>query len=331
LGNKHSNTVHSHVVYSIRQQVFVVVSDELQHDKFAVTAFNRTILDDAVSSGINIQELHMFSDGAGSQFKNRFILSQVAQPSLLHAKFRSLDWSIFCHCSWQRTSGRGWWNSQTGRVAQNTAGKVVVNSAHEFYQCAQQCCPNVHMQSVQSSEIAQVRSELEGLWTANEPRRIPVTHDLHFAKAASSTSLLVSAVSPFLMVPVNHVTPDIPVPSRAVQIFHSQEASSSVVPSNDSPAVTVEVDKYYAVDYVNRFYIGRVLKPGSKTDYWCMKFLHQYMRNGQVRFHWPRAADCDEVHSSVIFFGPLTLIGVRQFKVEELCAIKTFFDDIKKQ
>ena len=310
---------------------YVVVSDELQHDKFAVTAFNRAILNDAVSSGINIQELHMFSDGAGSQFKNRFILSQVAQPSLLHANLRSLDWSFFA-----TAHGKGPVDGVGGTVKRAVwrrilQEKVVVNSAHEFYQCAQQCCPNVCMQFVQSSEIAQVRSELEGLWAANEPRRIPVTHDLHFAKAASSTSLLVSAVSPFLMVPVNHVTPDISVPSRAVQIFHSQEASSSVVPSNDSPAVTVEVDKYYAVDYVNRFYIGRVLKPGSKTDYWCMKFLHQYMRNGEVRFHWPRAADCDEVHSSVIFFGPLTLIGVRQFKVEELCAIKTFFDDIKKQ
>ena len=54
---------------------YVVVSDELHHDKFAVAAFNRALLNAAVSDGFKFSRLHIFSDGAGSQFNNRFTLS----------------------------------------------------------------------------------------------------------------------------------------------------------------------------------------------------------------------------------------------------------------
>lgn len=48
-----------------------VVSDELHHDKYSVATFNRAILKVA-SENCVISQLHIFSDGAGSQFKNRF-------------------------------------------------------------------------------------------------------------------------------------------------------------------------------------------------------------------------------------------------------------------
>ena len=67
---------------------YVVVSDELHHDKFSVTTFNREL-----SEGWDIRQLHMFTDGAGSQFKNRFVLSQVVRPYLLHESLIGLGWA----------------------------------------------------------------------------------------------------------------------------------------------------------------------------------------------------------------------------------------------
>ena len=74
---------------------YVVISDETDHSKFSVTAFNRAILKSATLSGLDIQHLHMFSDGAGSLFKNRFFLLQVTKPTLLHPNLRWMDWSFF--------------------------------------------------------------------------------------------------------------------------------------------------------------------------------------------------------------------------------------------
>jgi len=44
----------------------------------------------------------------------------------------------------------------------------------------------------------------------------------------------------------------------------------------------VKIGQYYAVDYVDRFYIGRVLNKGNKTDHFEIKFLHQMSQFGQI-------------------------------------------------
>ena len=71
-----------------------MVCDDLQHDKFAETAFNRAILADATESGIPLDRLHFFSDGASSQFKNSFTLSILLRPTLLHRNVQVV-WSFF--------------------------------------------------------------------------------------------------------------------------------------------------------------------------------------------------------------------------------------------
>ena len=60
-----------------------------------VAAYNRTILDHAATSGIDVSKIHVFSYGAGGQFKNRFTLSLLLQPELLHADAEEIDWSFF--------------------------------------------------------------------------------------------------------------------------------------------------------------------------------------------------------------------------------------------
>ena len=68
---------------------------QLRHDKFAVAAYNRTILDHAAASGIDVSKIHFFSDGVGGQFKNGFNLSLVLKPELLYGDAEEIDWSFF--------------------------------------------------------------------------------------------------------------------------------------------------------------------------------------------------------------------------------------------
>ena len=53
---------------------FFCSRDDLDHNKFAVIAFNRVILESAECS---VETLHIVTDGAASQFKTRFSLSNI--------------------------------------------------------------------------------------------------------------------------------------------------------------------------------------------------------------------------------------------------------------
>ena len=69
----------------------------------------------------------------------------------------------------------------------------------------------------------------------------------------------------------------------------------------------VVIGQYYAVDYVDRFYIGQILKEGQTPHHFEIKFLHQMSRFGHMHFYWPKK---DDVHNAFIkkfFFGPVQL------------------------
>jgi hypothetical protein len=84
--------------------------------------------------------------------------------------------------------------------------------------------------------------------------------------------------------------------------------------------------KYYAVDYVNKFYIGRALETDDKVTEF--KFLHAA---GAKKFDWPTINDIESKHSSCVFYGPITLLGNRPFEVAELKEIETLFKNIIKK
>ena len=75
-----------------------------------------------------------------------------------------------------------------------------------------------------------------------------------------------------------------------------------------SNSIKIEVENYYAVDYIDRFYIGRILQ-GEKPQFWNMKFLHQHSDKGKTIFKWPERPDINKVYQNNIFWGPINLKG----------------------
>ena len=176
---------------------YVVVSDDLHHDKFAVTAFNRAILADAAECGIPLERLHFFSDGAGSQFKNRFTLSILLRPTLLHRNVQEVDWSFY-----GTAHGKGPVDGVGGTVNRAVwrrilQGKVTISTPHEFVAVAKEACPNVTIVFIDAAQVATTRQELESLWAQNRPQRIPNTRQAHYFKPTSPSSMQVGPVSPF--------------------------------------------------------------------------------------------------------------------------------------
>ena len=94
-------------------------------------------------------------------------------------------------------------------------------------------------------------------------------------------------------------------------------------------ANNVEREQYYAVDYIDRFYIGRVVRPQSNLrDFSTVKFLHQTSKDGQLRFAWPKTDDIDQVYLGNFFFGPITLNGCVEFTIPHLKEVQQEFESL---
>ena len=53
-----------------------------------------------------------------------------------------------------------------------------------------------------------------------------------------------------------------------------------------SNSIKIVVENNYAVDYIDRFYIGQILNQGEKPQFCNIKFLHQLSDNGKTIFKW---------------------------------------------
>lgn len=178
---------------------YVVISDEVHHDKYAVFCFNQVILRNYISDrGNTVQQLHVFSDGAASQFKNRYTLSNILKPQMVHDTIQHIDWSFFA-----TAHGKGPIDGVGGTVKRAVwhrilQKRVVINSARDFAEVAKESCPNINIIYVESQDVSASKSMLEKAWNDNPPRAIPHTHSMHYARSYSSCVIEVSDISPFL-------------------------------------------------------------------------------------------------------------------------------------
>ena len=99
--------------------------------------------------------------------------------------------------------------------------------------------------------------------------------------------------------------------------LHRQKIDGPLLPG-------ILVEQYYAVDYINRFYVGRVL--AIQSLFCNVKFLHC----GSKGYSWPNHDDIECVHKSYIFYGPVTLSGFGPFTVLEQSELEKVHQCLKK-
>ena len=86
------------------------------------------------------------------------------------------------------------------------------------------------------------------------------------------------------------------------------------------------MQKYYAVEYQQRFYFGRTIHRDDSTA--TFKFLHSIPGSGV--FDWPRPDDIDQCHLSTIFYGPLSISGNSPFNFPKASEVHQVYTNIKK-
>ncbi len=135
----------------------MLVSDKLDQDKVSVFTFMDILLKDLKSKFVIIEEVHVFSDGAASHFKQHFLFSSLF---LLEKTI----WNFFA-----TSHGKGVIDGIGGTVKRAIWGrilseKVVIKTAVDFAEVASQISPSICIQYIPSSQIDAKFPMLEEWW-----------------------------------------------------------------------------------------------------------------------------------------------------------------------
>ncbi|ROL53454.1 Beta-galactosidase-1-like protein 2 [Anabarilius grahami] len=136
------------------QSHYAIVSDRLEHDKRSVAAFLTKIVEDIQEEHPAVRVMHIFSDGAASQFKNKFIWCFLS--TTFKELFPSLrvQWHFFA-----TIHGKGAVDGVGATVKRavnaDVLGRqaILVTDAASFVDSARKSCPNTKIKLIASTEI----------------------------------------------------------------------------------------------------------------------------------------------------------------------------------
>ena len=148
-----------------------IVSDYLHHDKYAVNVFLNTIfkwLDEEVRQ---FESIVIFSDGAASQFKQRYLLCSLTLMN------RQITWNFFA-----TSHGKGPVDGVGGTVKRIVAKEVMsgggdVLTSQQFAEVSKRKCPNITVLHVSKDDIEKEIPKLDE--AVKEIRPVPKTQQMH--------------------------------------------------------------------------------------------------------------------------------------------------------
>jgi hypothetical protein len=154
------------------KKCWVIVSNYMEHDKYAVNVFNKLLINDMVQE-IGLQNvLEIFSDGAVSQYKQRFNICNMTLQSV------RINWNFFAS-----SHGKGAVDGVGGTIKRlvykgNKSNRWTPppKDALSFSVCAQQCTPNIKIiycpkEDVEAT-IKMYDSNIEGIKSIPNLKRI---------------------------------------------------------------------------------------------------------------------------------------------------------------
>ena len=174
----------------LQHRCCVVVSDNMEHSKDSVYAFNKEIIQYARSEIGLVNHIHFVSDGAASQFKNRFTVQNLKHSQTDFGV--SADWSYF-----ETSHGKGAVDGVGGTIKQQVLlavyrGQAVVNSAQTFADTAKRLTEKsakpIKVIYVSSEEITQSSKLCQDRWMQAPPA--PGIRKCHFIYIKDNTPCL---------------------------------------------------------------------------------------------------------------------------------------------
>jgi hypothetical protein len=128
-----------------------VISDEEKQDKFSTFSYMKSIMDHALKKNPHIKFVNIWTDGASSQFKNIYTISNIMYLEWLYdIKIR---W--FFHATSHGkciVDGIGG-NLKNVVFSRVKSQKLILNSAHDFFLCAEKHTEGIEVLFVDKQEV----------------------------------------------------------------------------------------------------------------------------------------------------------------------------------
>ena len=175
--HQRSITVYTVMLYFRNETVsWVIVSDSNQHDKQAVAAFTNDIIRFITTKFPEAKNVHIWTDGPASQYKNRYIFTYLVELKLF---FQSMNfkWSFFA-----TAHGKGPNDALGGRAKRHVARKVLtraclVKNAIDFAQALQDT--NIRVTLMTHQDITETCEALGLLELWQKAPQIPGINNTH--------------------------------------------------------------------------------------------------------------------------------------------------------
>ena len=139
----------------------------------------------------SIKVLNVFSDGAGSQFKQKKLFSNLHYWEQDH--HLKLTWNFFA-----TSQGKGVVDGLGGTVKRAVwrhvrSEKVHITTAEEYAKIAEQHNPKIHLQFIAKGDIDQIKPQLYAKW--EDVLAVPKTHRRHCIIPKGKGTVMVSDTS----------------------------------------------------------------------------------------------------------------------------------------
>ena len=229
----------------------VVISDDLTHSKHSIFAFMQCIFRNLTTKFSNIKTVNVFSDGPTSQFKQRFLFSNLHSWEQEHSF--NIIWNFFA-----TSHGKGVVDGIGGTLKRAVwrnirAEKNHITSPQEYATLAKELCPNVTVEYIPKSDIDKESAFLDAKW--ERVVAVPRTHRLHCIKPLGADKVKVADTSDekdenFRVCQIRKPTVTEPVP-----LMNSQNSGNLVTP----PAVlNLTIGQWVVVKYEGNEFPGEV-------------------------------------------------------------------------
>ena len=139
----------------------------------------------------SVKVLNVFSDGAGSQFKQRFLFWNLHYRE--QDRHLKLTWNFFA-----TSHGKGVVDELGGTVKRAVwrhvrSGQVHITTAEEYAKIAEQRNPKIHLQFIAEGDIDQIKPQLDAKW--EDVLAVPKTHKMHCIILKGKGMVMVSDTS----------------------------------------------------------------------------------------------------------------------------------------
>ena len=263
---------------------FALISDYLTHDKQSVYVFMNYILKYLRDRSEILKVLNVFSDGAGSQFKQKYLFSN------LHAWEREYDiklkWNFFA-----TSHGKGVVDGIGGTIKravwrQVKTGHAHITTAEQYAKVAEERNPNIHVHFIPKTYIEQLESFLEAKW--ENVLTVPKTHQRHYFAADGSDIMMVADTSDsteFTVVRIRKVSsetgsdPD----EDSEGGNESEDQTESSVATQD--AIDLSIGKWVIVNYDGEEFPGEITSNAHDFE---INVMH---KSGNKYWKWPGVVD----------------------------------------